>query len=54
VDFSGPLFGADEEAVEGIDDGIAAGLILRVARRQENNRIAVDGVSFQIPFQGSP
>ena len=34
-------------------DGIVAGLMLRLAWRQQTNRSAVDGISFEIPFQGA-
>ena len=38
-------------AVQRVDDGIAALLVLLVAGRQEDNHIAIDGVAFQIAFQ---
>jgi hypothetical protein len=54
VDFMAPLLGADRVAVQGIDDGISARLLLCIARRQEHEHVAVNGISFQIAFQGGP
>ena len=53
VDFVRPLLGADGVAVQRVDDGIAAVLVLRVARRQEDEDVAVDGVAFEIAFERS-
>ncbi len=49
-----PLLGADGIAVQRIYDGIASRFLLRVARRQEHEYVAIHGVSLQITFQGIP
>ena len=54
VYLGGPLLSADGVAVQGVDDRIAPGLLLRVARGQEDDRIAIDGVALQVAFQGLP
>lgn len=51
MDFVSPLLGADGVSVQGVDDGIAARLFLRVTRREENENVAVCGVSFQIALE---
>ena len=52
VDLAGPLLGADGVAVQRIDDRVAPGLVRRIARRQEHDRVAVDGIPFQIALEG--
>ena len=52
MDFVRPLLGSNGVTVQRVDDGIAALLIFLVAGRQEDNDIAVDGVAFEIAFQG--
>jgi hypothetical protein len=51
--FVTPLFGADGISVQGVDDGVAAGSVLRVAGREEDEDVAVNGVAFEIAFDGS-
>ena len=51
VDFTRPLCGSNEEAVQRIDDWIVPMLVLLVAGRQEHDHVAIDGISLQITFQ---
>ena len=51
VDFVGPLLGADGVTVQRIHDRIAAVFVFAVARRQEDEDVAVDGVALQVAFQ---
>ena len=51
MDFVRPLFGSDGIAVQGVHDRVAARLVMRVARRQEHEDVAIDRVAFQIAFQ---
>jgi len=52
VDFATPLLGADGVAVESVDDGIAFGLTGGVAGREEDNGVPVDGIAFEVAFEG--
>ena len=54
VDLPGPLVGADRVAVQGVDDWIPSRLVRVVARRQEDDRITVDGVALQVALEGLP
>ena len=51
VDLLRPLLRTNRVAMQRVDDGIAARAVLVVARRQKHDRIAIDGVSFEIAFQ---
>ena len=42
--FVRPLFGADRITVQGVDDRVAARLVMCVAGRQEHKDIAIDRV----------
>ena len=46
-----PLLGADEKAMQRIHHGIAPALFLRVARWQEDEHVAIDGITFEIPLE---
>ena len=50
VDLVAPLLGADGITVQRINDRITAGFLFRVARRQEHQHVAIDGVALQIAF----
>ena len=51
VDFLAPLLRADRVAMQGVDDRIPARAVLVVARGQEDDRVAIDGVSFQVALE---
>ena len=53
VDLLGPLLGADGVAVQGVDNRIAALLLGLVARGQEDDDVAIDGIAFEIAFEAS-
>ena len=51
VDLMRPLLGSNRVTMQSVHDGKPAMLILRVARRQKNKDVAVDGIAFQIAFE---
>src|SRR4029450_10038480 len=52
VDFLSPLLGANRIAVQRVDDRVTARAVLVVARGQEDDHVAIDGVSLQVAFEG--
>src|SRR5215468_504367 len=52
MDFLAPLLSADGITVQGINDRIAPGLLLRVTRRQKHEYVTVNGISLQVVFEG--
>ena len=51
VDLVGPLLGADRVAVQRVDDRVAARRVRRIARRQKDDDVAIDGVTLQVAFE---
>ncbi len=52
VDLAGPLLGADGVAVQRVHDRVAPRLVLRIARRQEHDRVPIDGIPFEVALEG--
>ena len=48
VDLARPLFGADRIAVQGINHRIAAFAFSRIAWRQKDEHVAIDGIAFEV------
>ena len=51
VDFLGPLLRANRVTMQSVDDRIPARAVLVVARGQEDDRVAIDDVFFQIALE---
>jgi hypothetical protein len=51
VNLLGPLFGADGIPVQRVEHRVAPRLLPRVARGQEHQDVAIDGIALQIAFQ---
>jgi hypothetical protein len=49
--FVAPLLGANEKAMQRIDDGIFAVLVFRVTRWQEDEDVTIGGLTFKIAFE---
>lgn len=51
VDLVRSLLGPDGVSMEGIYDRVAAGTICCIARRQEYQHVAINGIALQVVFQ---
>ena len=51
VDLLRPLLRADRVAVQRVDDRVAAGAVLVIARRQEDDGVPIDRIALQIAFE---